>query len=298
MDHWAGTFRGQNSGLSRADSGTAWRDIRSPLTVADLRAMLVAPSRGVIAFPSRPYDEVYPGIIIGDCSTALCLPLLRSLHVTHVLNAALGRGGGAVSLRGHVATSAGYYSELGVQFLGLSALDVRGFDISVHFDKAAEFIAGALRDDDRAVWMATDPVILESLRVSAVLNAAQGIGQSHLVDTDSYFYERRRLPVKFLGLHAIDADWYRLEDWFQVAADFIHESRRSGKVLVHCVQGLSRSATLVIAYLMIKLHMSLSQALQTVRARREIFPNDGFLQQLIRLNNQLMDARRVNVSWL
>ncbi|XP_043193804.1 dual specificity protein phosphatase 3-like isoform X1 [Amphibalanus amphitrite] len=199
-------------------SRTAWRDIRSPLTVADLRAMLVAPSRGVIAFPSRPYDEVYPGIIIGDCSTALCLPLLRSLHVTHVLNAALGRGGGAVSLRGHVATSAGYYSELGVQFLGLSALDVRGFDISVHFDKAAEFIAGALRDD--------------------------------------------------------------------------------GKVLVHCVQGLSRSATLVIAYLMIKLHMSLSQALQTVRARREIFPNDGFLQQLIRLNNQLMDARRVNVSWL
>ncbi|XP_043193805.1 dual specificity protein phosphatase 3-like isoform X2 [Amphibalanus amphitrite] len=195
-------------------SRTAWRDIRSPLTVADLRAMLVAPSRGVIAFPSRPYDEVYPGIIIGDC------------------------------------------------------------------------------------WMATDPVILESLRVSAVLNAAQGIGQSHLVDTDSYFYERRRLPVKFLGLHAIDADWYRLEDWFQVAADFIHESRRSGKVLVHCVQGLSRSATLVIAYLMIKLHMSLSQALQTVRARREIFPNDGFLQQLIRLNNQLMDARRVNVSWL
>ncbi|XP_043227846.1 dual specificity protein phosphatase 3-like [Amphibalanus amphitrite] len=195
-------------------SRTAWRDIRSPLTVADLRAMLVAPSRGVIAFPSRPYDEVYPGIIIGDC------------------------------------------------------------------------------------WMATDPVILESLRVSAVLNAAQGIGQSHLVDTDSYFYESRRLPVKFLGLRAIDADWYRLEDWFQVAADFIHESRRSGKVLVHCVQGLSRSATLVIAYLMIKLHMSLSQALQTVRARREIFPNDGFLQQLIRLNNQLMDARRVNVSWL
>ncbi|XP_037093462.1 dual specificity protein phosphatase 3-like isoform X2 [Pollicipes pollicipes] len=201
-------------GLLERTDRNAWRDIRSPLTVEDLRDMLVAPSHGRIAFPSKPYDEVYPGIYIGDG------------------------------------------------------------------------------------WTAKDVVILRALGVTAVLNAASGIGQPYLVDTDDFFYERRGLPVRFMAVRALDADWYHLDDWFQVAADFIHDSRRHGKVLVHCVQGLSRSATLVIAYLMIKLHMPLSQALQTVRARREIFPNDGFLQQLIRLNDQLMGSRRVNVSWL
>jgi len=199
---------------SRSDR-SAWRDIKSPLTVEDLRDLLMAPSHGLPAFPSKPYDEVFPGILVGDA------------------------------------------------------------------------------------WTAKDVVILAARGVTAVLNAAAGVGSPCLVNTDQFYYERRGLPVRFLAVRALDADWFRLDDWFHVAADFIHYTLRSrGKVLVHCVAGLSRSATLVIAYLMIKHHMPLSQALNTVRRRREIFPNDGFLQQLIQLNNQLMAGRHVNVSWL
>ncbi|VEN48601.1 unnamed protein product [Callosobruchus maculatus] len=54
------------------------------------------------------------------------------------------------------------------------------------------------------------------------------------------------------------------------------------KVLVHCDNGNSRSATLVLAYLMEKYGLSTSEALRYVRERREsVNPNEGFRAQLI-----------------
>ncbi|KAH9383612.1 hypothetical protein HPB48_025305 [Haemaphysalis longicornis] len=47
--------------------------------------------RGRLELPREAYNEVYPGILLGDGATALCVGLLRRLGVTHVLNAACGR---------------------------------------------------------------------------------------------------------------------------------------------------------------------------------------------------------------
>jgi len=52
-------------------------------------------------------------------------------------------------------------------------------------------------------------------------------------------------------------------------------------ILVHCKAGISRSATLVIAYIMIRYCVTLKNALTlTTKKRKIVYPNRGFLYQL------------------
>lgn len=64
-----------------------------------------------------------------------------------------------------------------------------------------------------------------------------------------------------------------------------------GKVLVHCLMGISRSATFVAAYLMMKKNMSTKDALFTLRKQREVRPNTGFLVQLLQLEEKGFDKK-------
>ena len=51
-------------------------------------------------------------------------------------------------------------------------------------------------------------------------------------------------------------------------------------VLVHCAQGVSRSASLILAFLMRKHNMSLKAAYQLLKQKRPVVkPNTNFLRQ-------------------
>uniref|UniRef100_H3DGK3 Dual specificity protein phosphatase n=1 Tax=Tetraodon nigroviridis TaxID=99883 RepID=H3DGK3_TETNG len=149
---------------------------------------------------------VWPGIYIGDeWKTALELPGLRDLGITHVLNAAEGKWN-------NVLTGAGYYSDANICYYGVEADDKPTFNISQFFQPAAQFIHEAL-------------------------------------------------------------------------------SQPHNNVLVHCVMGRSRSATLVLAYLMMRHSLSVVDAVEQVRQRRCILPNHGFLKQLRALDITLQEER-------
>lgn len=73
----------------------------------------------------------------------------------------------------------------------------------------------------------------------------------------------------------------------------------TGKVLVHCIMGMSRSATLVLAYLMLRQRLSLRDALRHVVQKRAIYPNQHFLSLLLKLDDQLTLKRRLcPLLWL
>eukprot|EP00904_Undaria_pinnatifida_P010607 jgi/Undpi1/6677/HiC_scaffold_20.g09156.m1 len=88
---------------------------------------------------------------------------------------------------------------------------------------------------------------------------------------------------KFLRLNFYD---HRTEDvaWFIYNAfDFIKAAQaQRGKILVHCVQGVSRSCTLAIAWLMLTTGVDYDEAYLRVRQGRPICaPNTGFICSLL-----------------
>ena len=67
-----------------------------------------------------------------------------------------------------------------------------------------------------------------------------------------------------------------------------HEKQRGGKVLVHCRGGISRSATVCLAYLMYSRALRLDDAFDYVRARRRVIsPNANFMMQLAQFEAEL-----------
>lgn len=71
------------------------------------------------------------------------------------------------------------------------------------------------------------------------------------------------------------------------APDAVKECR--GRVLVHCQAGISRSATICLAYLMMKKRVRLEEAFEFVKQRRSIIsPNFSFMGQLLQFESQVL----------
>ncbi|XP_020030619.1 dual specificity protein phosphatase 13B isoform X2 [Castor canadensis] len=133
-------------------------------------------------------------------------------------------------------------------------------------------------------YAARDKNRLIQLGITHVVNVAAGKFQ---VDTGAKFY--RGIPLEYYGIEAEDNPFFDLSIYFLPVAQYIGAALNTprGRVLVHCAMGVSRSATVVLAFLMICKNMTLMEAIQTVQAHRDICPNSGFLRQLQVLDNRL-----------
>lgn len=98
----------------------------------------------------------------------------------------------------------------------------------------------------------------------------------------------KRLGIEHFHFSLPDVPDAPIELIFPKAYMLIDESIRRGEpVLIHCQAGISRSVTIVAAYLIQKNKVSAPAALGKIRASRPIArPNSGFLGALARLEQR------------
>lgn len=143
------------------------------------------------------------------------------------------------------------------------------------------FIGGALAA--RSIYT------LQQLGITHVLCLCSNeIGQSDSQFPDLFEYK---------NFSICDDEDASIGEIFEDAHDFInHVENIGGKVLVHCFEGKSRSATVVLAYLMLRKDYTLLEAWNTLkRVHRRAQPNDGFAKILLELDLQLHGE--VSMEW-
>lgn len=75
----------------------------------------------------------------------------------------------------------------------------------------------------------------------------------------------------------------------ETAHGYIKANLEKTNVLVHCQMGISRSSTLVIAYLMKEYGLSFNKAKKLVQEKRSwICPNEGFEKDLLKFQDDLV----------
>ena len=129
---------------------------------------------------------------------------------------------------------------------------------------------------------ASDINLLKKYKIGAVLTVAAGTGLRYHPDAVA---SHDLIP-------AMDVDYYDMTKHFDRCFDFIDKNRKFTNVLVHCWAGVSRSATIVITYLMKKYDFSFDEAHSFVKKkRRQIYPNPGFVRQMRNFDSQLRIKR-------
>ncbi|KAM6976605.1 dual specificity protein phosphatase 1 [Aplochiton taeniatus] len=120
--------------------------------------------------------------------------------------------------------------------------------------------------------------MLDMLGITALINVSANC-PNHFEDSFQY----KSIPVE--DNHKAD-----ISSWFNEAIEYIDSVRnKGGRVFVHCQAGISRSATICLAYLMRTNRVKLEEAFEFVKQRRSIIsPNFSFMGQLLQFESQVL----------
>lgn len=133
-----------------------------------------------------------------------------------------------------------------------------------------------------------DQEFLEKNEISVIID----VGSFNIYDfkdTEHPFAhtcEKQKKEFEYVRIDISDDPSEKISVYFKQMNDLIDRSLEKNKnVLIHCECGISRSASLMIAYVMHKKNIDHRSALAYVKRFRScIKPNSGFIQQLSKAN--------------
>ncbi|KAK6512475.1 hypothetical protein TWF481_001361 [Arthrobotrys musiformis] len=147
-----------------------------------------------------------------------------------------------------------------------------------------EIIPGLYLGD---IFAARNPSYLRDHGVTHILTVARGslgLLSSTLESNDT------EVPFKHRQIELDDLPDEKLLDQLENGVYFIDGALsensdgagEKGKILVHCLQGMSRSTSFVVAYLVWKNKITVGSTLEIVQEKRKkARPNSGFYRQLL-----------------
>ena len=115
------------------------------------------------------------------------------------------------------------------------------------------------------------------------------LGITKVLSVLDYTYGPNYNPKEFIH-KKINVDDFVITNIIKYFGECLHFIQGEEKILVHCAAGISRSATIVIAYVMWIKKWTFKEALDYVKKKRPVvFPNDGFKDQLKLFEKLLVD---------
>eukprot|EP01137_Pigoraptor_chileana_P031415 Opistho-2@19225 len=132
---------------------------------------------------------------------------------------------------------------------------------------------------------AHDRELLDMLGVKAVLNATKE-------------FQRSEFPgMAYLGVPLEDEVHVEIMSKFDETFKFIDDNRKCGPVFVFCNMGVSRSSTIVIAYMMRHKKWTLLESFEYLKSRRRgVCPNRGFQLQLSNLEELIFGEAKTDIT--
>lgn len=166
--------------------------------------------------------------------------------------------------------------------------DGKTLHMSVEFAKKKETLWNKKDLAERKIFKDEMQPVMPSLYISGWKPASDNKYLSankitHIVCcVDATNAERFPNEFKYLVIKADDNVNQNMKQFFSNSNRFIRDAlKEGGKILIHCGAGISRSTTILCAFLINEFQMKAKQAIELCKQARPFCkPNDGFIRQL------------------
>ena len=134
----------------------------------------------------------------------------------------------------------------------------------------------------RGLSIITNNVVLGGRDEANNRDLMRKYGVTHVLNVSKQLKNFHPDDFVYLKINCLDADNYNIVADFEPARNFIKQVEDcKGRVLVHCIAGVSRSVCMILMYMMAEHGICLNQIYKHIKKVRPfIKPNEGFRLQM------------------